>query len=864
MSVSTEQNDAEIGRIQHLLRSYARAPGVFDEMLEPDGSVRPAWRPLLLHFASLTEDQRRAAAERLARALRDNRVTFIAQGDVERADRPWPLDLFPFVISPEEWAALSAGLAQRARLLNAILRDFYGEQRAVKDGSLPPGVVFGSPQFLRPCSNIALKEDCHLHFLAFDIGRSADGRWWVLSDRTEAPSGAGYALENRIVTSRCLPELFESQNVQRHAAFFRAFNDHFLGLAGRDEPLAVFLSRGPEKRTYFEHSYLARYLGYPVVEGSDLAVRKERLYLKTVEGLRPVDLVMRTVRSEMCDPLELRTDSTIGVPGLLQAVRAGHVVIGNALGSGLVESAAFLSFLPGLCRYYLGEALAIPSVATWWCGQAPERDYVIGHLDELIVRQISSARSMLASGKDGRVLGRSVAPDGQSLIEQLTYRGHDFVAQEAVGLSTAPVWENGEAFRAIPTVLRVFVAATGSGYEVMPGALARASNEASPDSAWLTASDITKDTWVLSDGPVDQYSMLAERNDWRMLRRSRPNLPSRVADSLFWLGRYVERADGALRLLRSLVMRLGGEMAASRHLVRPERIVALLVSQKHLAPKRGKRAVDEGRAAVERELWAVIFDPESRDGLATVLGHVRRNAASVRERLSLDAFRILDELTVVRNRNVDASARPDVEEALGLLNGAIQHVAAFNGLVMENVTRNDGWRFLDIGRRIERVRTTIQLMDQLTVRGDPEENGALELLLELGDSTMTYLNRYNATPRLAQLMDLLLADDSNPRSAVFQLATVAEHLRQLARARRGQLLGGDQRIAIRLISELQLMDVFAVADTVSRFNTRPSLHRICRQIEQGIDDMSDFVSHRYFSHSVPTRLRAGSAFRSEE
>ncbi|MDX1563460.1 MAG: circularly permuted type 2 ATP-grasp protein, partial [Gammaproteobacteria bacterium] len=587
------------------------------------------------------------------------------------------------------------------------------------------------------------------------------------------------------------------------------------------------------------------YLGFPVVEGSDLAVRNDRLFLKTVEGLRSVDLVLRSVRSEMCDPLELRTDSTIGVPGLLHAVRAGNVVVGNSLGSGLVESAALLSFLPGLSRYYLDQELTLPSVATWWCGQAPERDYVLKNIDQLVIRQISTTRSMLASGQDGRVAEGELAADRQKLINQLNHRGHDFVAQESVRLSTAPVWEHGQAFRAMPTVLRFFVAATAKGYQVLPGALARASNQTSLESAWLAASDVTKDTWVLSDGPVDDYSLLAERNDAQVLRRSRPNLPSRVADSLFWLGRYVERADGALRLFRSLVMRLGGEMSSSRHLVTPERIISLLVSQKHLAARRGKRAVDAGRAAVKDELWGVLFDPESRDGLATVLGHVRRNAEAVRERLSVDAFRILDELTVVRDRGSDAAQSPDVEEALSLLNDAIQRVAAFNGLVMENMTRSDGWRFLDIGRRIERIRTTTRLIEQLTARGDPEEEGALELLLELGDSTMTYLSRYHTPPRLAQLLDLLLADDSNPRSVVFQFATIGDHLELLTRARQGQLLSEDQKIAVRLVGELKLCDVFAIADTVSRFGTRPNLQRICRQIEQGIDDMSDFVSHRY-------------------
>jgi uncharacterized circularly permuted ATP-grasp superfamily protein/uncharacterized alpha-E superfamily protein len=840
--------------VRELLGNYAPDPGRFDELLNPDGSIRAAWEPLLRFFASQSTEERQASADRLERALRDNHVTFVAQDDTVRAHRPWPLDSFPFLIPPAEWQALEKGLLQRARLLNEILVDLYGDRRIVNEGRLPAGALFGTPQFLRPCSRIELRDNHHVHFLAFDVGRSPDGRWWVLSDRTEAPSGAGYALENRIVTSRCLPDLFEEHNVQRHAGFFRAFSDHFLNLAAREEPLAVFLSRGPHKHTYFEHTYLARYLGFPVAEGSDLAVRDDRLFLKTVEGLRPVDLVMRSIRSEMCDPLELKADSSYGVPGLLQAARAGNVVVGNSLGSGVVESAAFLSFLPALCRFYLDEELALPSVATWWCGQKPARDHVIANLDSLVVRQISTTRSLLAQGQDGYVQRNEGAADRDALKEQLEFRGHDFVAQETVTLSTAPVWMGDGTLRPVPTVLRLFVAATEDGYRVLPGGLARASIDASPHTAWLAADDISKDIWVLADQPVDNYVTLADRLDPTDLRRSRANLPSRAADSLFWLGRYTERADAALRLLRSLVMRLGGEMSSTRHLVTPERIISLLIAQRHLAPRRGRRAIEEGRDAVKRELWAVIFDPESRDGLATVLNHVRRNAEAVRERLSVDAYRILTDLTELPSKRA-RTLLPDIEEALSLLNRSIQHVAAFGGLVMENMTRNFGWRFLDMGRRLERIRTATQLIRQLTVRGDPEEDGSLELLLELADITMTYLSRYHSRPHLPQVADLMLADESNPRSVVFQLEAVSDHLDHLARPQEGEILSRDQRIAIRLVSDLKLADVFALTEAVGRFGARTNLHRLCRQLDQGITEMSEYVSHRYFSHTEARRLR---------
>ncbi|HSG65648.1 MAG TPA: circularly permuted type 2 ATP-grasp protein, partial [Gammaproteobacteria bacterium] len=652
----------------------------------------------------------------------------------------------------------------------------------------------------------------------------------------------------RVVTSRCLPEIFASQNVRRHANFFRAFNDHFLSLAGKDEPIAVFLSRGPSKLTYFDHAYLARYLGHNIVEGSDLTVRDDRVYLKTIEGLRQVDLIVRTVRSDMTDPLELRPDSMIGVPGLLQAARAGTVTIGNRLGSGLVESAAFLSFLPSLSRFLLGEELAIPSVATWWCGQEHERRYVLEHLDELLVRRISTTRSVLVGGQDGRVSKYLTTVARDRLIDMIEHAGHDFVGQEPLALSTTPVWSN-HTLRPEPSVMRIYVAATANGYEVLPGGLTRISHESDPHAAWLAASDISKDTWVLSDEPVEPFSLLAQRQDGGRLRRGHRNLPSRAADHLFWLGRYTERAEAAVRLFRSLVIRLAGEIGVNRHLVSHERLVSLLVMHKHMSARRGKRAMQQGREAVEHELWAILFDPECRDGLANVLRNVRRTAEVVRERLSFDAYRILTDMTDLSRNRATAGIR-ESEQALRLLNRLVQYLAAFSGMAMENMTRGYGWRFLDMGRRIERIRAINHLVQHLTVHDDPETDGGLELLLELADSTMTYRGRYHTAPRIARVLDLVLADESNPRSIAFQAARLNEHLAVLPHTEDEGLLTDDQRITTQISNDLRLADVHKLGATKNRFGARTQIDRLTRELEQSVDALSDHISQQYFSHSL--------------
>ena len=851
--MSASKQATELNRqLTEALSDYRRSAGSYDELLADDGSVRPAWQPILEHLAGIKEAERPGLQETAERLFRENGVTFVAQDDAKSTSRPWQFDPFPVLITPDDWRKIESGLIQRAQILDKALADLYGPQRLLRDGIVAPGAVFGNSQYLRPCRDTTpaeAPEGSHLQFIAFDLARSPDGNWWVLSDRTEAPSGAGYALENRIVASHCLPDLFRNQNVMRQAGFFRSFNEQFLSRSSRDEPLSIFLSRGPTKRTYFEHAYLARYLGYSLVEGSDLTVRDDKVYLKTVEGLQPVDLILRTIRSDMSDPLELRGDSLVGVPGLLQAVRGGNVIVGNAIGSGLVESDAFLSFLPAMSKYFSDGELEIPSVATWWCGQDSERQYVLDNLEHLAIRRVSTTRSLLAGGKDGRVV-----EDKAALAEQIRARGYDFVGQEEVALSTAPVWNKDGRLKAAPVTVRFYVAATADGFRVMPGGLARVSDSsANPHANWLAAGDVSKDTWVLSDEPVETYSLLSQRNDAGLLHRSGRDLPSRAADNMFWLGRYTERAEAAVRLLRSLVIRMSGEMGAHRSRVSTERIAGLLVAQKHLSPRRGKRATEAGRDAIANELWSILFDQESKDGLATVLGNVKRTADATRERLSYDTYRILLEMSEVPRLSRYSGGR-DTDRALRILNRLTQYLAAFSGLAMENMTRGYGWRFLEMGRRIERVRTIHQLVQHLTIYGDPENDGGLELLLELADSTMTYRRRYHATPQLARVLDLLIADDSNPRSVVFQLRAVLDHLEVLPHTDGVGLMSPDQRIAKRLETDLSLADWLDLSSALNRFNARVRLDRRLRQINTDINELSDQITQRFFSHSTAKRL----------
>lgn len=851
--MSSDLSPKPSGFRSHPTQVYVPPPETFDELVGSDGSIRPHWKDLLKEFSLIGEAQRRQAHETATRLLLDDGMTYLSSWNDQQTERPWQLDLFPLLISPAEWQHLEEGLIQRARLLNHILSDLYGPQQLLKNGSLPSAMVFGNPQFLQPCHGIPVPRGTYLHFLAFDLARSPDGQWWVLRDRTEAPTGAGFALENRIIISRSLPNLFAHTNVQRLSSFFHAFSGHFLEFAQRDDPLTVVLSPGPQNATYFEHAYLARFLGFPVAEGSDLTVRDNRLFLKTVEGLKQVNLVLRRIYSDLCDPLELTTDSALGVPGLLQAIRAGHVTMANALGSGLVDSEALLSFLPGLCQFFFGEGLKIPSVATWWCGQPKEQAFVLENLHRLMIRRVLTFQRERTHSKLSAFGPDLTKQENQALAQAITRRGHTFVGREIVSLSTTPFWSDTGELKPVPMTLRVYLSATTDGYAVMPGGLARVSVRSDPRGHWHEPGDFSKDTWVPWKGPKEQPPpVITFPHHALQLRRGGRDLPSRTADNLFWLGRYAERAEGAIRLLRSLVSRMSGEAGPAGSPNTLHRIVSLLVMQEHLSPRRAKRAMEGGALGVEQELRTILFDPDSPDGLAKVLLNVRRTAERVRERLSLDTWRILMELTGVPKEWGQTKGQ-SIEDAIRLLSLMIQYLAALNGMVMENMTRSYAWRFLDMGRRLERIRHLSKLIRHLTIRGTPEATGALTLLLELADSTITFRTRYKAEAKLAAVLDLLVADETNPRSVIFQLNTLDTHMSTLPREKSSAGLDPAQRITLECVTEIRLADMMGLSAMNSKRELRKNLEQLIRRLEGGIHELSDIIAHTYFSHSMPRR-----------
>jgi uncharacterized circularly permuted ATP-grasp superfamily protein/uncharacterized alpha-E superfamily protein len=853
---------------------YRVRPGWYDEMMTADGQTREHWRPLVQRLDQMGPVELERRWRQGQRLIQDNGVTYNVYGDPRGMDRPWVLDPLPLIISPKEWGNIEAGLIQRASLLNQICADLYGPQSLLQSGQIPAELVLRHPNFLRPCHNLKVSGDRYVTHYAADIARSRDGRWWVLNDRAQAPSGAGYALENRLVMGRMLPGIFRDCGVARLARFFSAYRETLRAMSPRvgENPRIVLLTPGPFNETFFEHAYLARYMGLTLVQGDDLTVRDNKVFLKTLGGLRRVDVILRRLDDSYCDPLELRGESAIGVPGLVQAAWSGNVAIANALGTGLLETAGLLPFFPGLCRTLLGEEEKLPSVATWWCGQPRECDYVIEHLEELVVKPaFPGAPAVGLGGKPiDAVFGDRLSREQRGEItRRILDQPQLYAAQECVPISTAPVLD-GDRMASRHVMLRVYVAAThDGGYTVMPGGLTRVSMDPDSRITSMQRGGGSKDTWVLSDQPVSEFSLIRDPNRTAVSTLSHDSfdLSSRVADNLYWLGRYLERGENLVRLLRSAVVRLTDDAQPGT----PTELPMLLHGLDTLTIlKTGEEQPERPPLPPEARVLTVMFDRQAPFGLADTLGRARRLASIVRDRMSLDAWRILSQLdreyqeprlgrgeslpaAKAKSGRANPSPVDDLADALDLLDRMVITLAAFTGLGTESMLRSQGWRFLDMGRRIERAMNTVDLLRAAAVRAYDSEGPILDALLEVMASAMSYRQRYLAVPAAVPMFDMLLLDETNPRSVAFQLAVLSQHLDQLPRqSAPHRRHDPDQRLALSLLTRLRLSDAEVLAHVYGS-DVREELDALLQEQQAELPRLSDAIAQQFLSHNVVSR-----------
>ena len=845
--------------LDQLLADYSASPGSFDEMLDESHQPRAHWRTLLDGLAQESPNIMRQRTEAVQRQVRENGVTYNVYTDDKGMQRPWDLNVLPLILPHDEWAGIEAAVIQRATLMNRILVDVYGEQKMLEERLLPSALIHGHAGFLRPCHGLRHKDGVALHFYAIDLARAPNGRWWVVADRTQAPSGAGYALENRSVIARTFPDLLRDLKVQHLAGFFGAMRDSLahwgrqcsangnggVPLRNSEPPLIVLLTPGPYNETYYEQAYLARYLGLPLVEGSDLTVRNGIVWHKTLSGLQRVHVIMRRVDDDYCDPLELRTDSALGVAGLTEAARRGNVLIANNLGSSLLESGALLGFLPALCKRLLGEPLKMPSVATWWCGEPAALEEVINKLDQLIIKP------SFPQLRQFPVFGQDLTGDARTaFINKMRANPKNYVAQELVRLSQAPVWKAGSpsGLSACAIGLRVYACATPNGYVVMPGGLTRVAT--GPDARIITMQrgGGSKDTWIQASTQVDAHSLLKRTTTSQDLIRDDTHLSSRVAENLFWLGRNAERCDNIARLLRVTLNFLFNVGPANRgdewptvmalcewfHLIETnEQAQCQTQTQSQIQGRASNPAALLNDAQIEAALLLAVVSPDV-PGLARQQQQLYSIASQLRERFSVDNWRALNRM-VQSVPNTDH--RLSQSEAMTILDDATASLMTMAGFALDGMTRDLGWRFLSLGRRLERLQfQSVSLRHALGM----EANGNLDWLLELSDSIITYRARYRAQPEWLPVLDMLLLDESNPRSILFQLDGILKSLKKIA-------------LAYGSFGEKQLAplkdELLALAPDTNLYSGNAHLIDLLSRIQVASAVVSEQISVQFFSYT---------------
>jgi len=838
----------------------------FDELQGPNSP----WHSFFEQLGQTDLDELDRRTQTLARQVRDNGITYNVYANQDNPQRPWSLDLFPLILTPESSAHIEAGVKQRADLLERIMADVYGPQQLMRDAMMPAALVHGHPGYLRAMHGVSPVGGSHLHIAAFDLARGPDGQWAVVSQRTQAPSGLGYLLENRLLISRQFPQAFEAMHIQRLAASYRMWLESLKAHSQEGAQTHVaLLTPGPLNETYFEHTYLARYLGLTLVEGHDLTVRDERVYLRTLRGLEPVHVLIKRVDDEFLDPLELRPDSTLGIPGLLQAVRAGNVVVANTPGSAFLESPALLGFLPALSQRLLGEPLHLPGVDSWWCGERAALASVLPQIGHMVIKP-TYPKSTLHSTFEA-TLGHSLTQaQRDEWVGRITRQPEHYTLQAYAPLSHIPTWKNAsEGIVPRSVMLRVFALRNGPGqganaWRMLPGGLARLTG-ADADMASMQRGGSSADVWVQTNADVDRSSLLTTYNSAASFKHRERRVTSRAGENLYWLGRYTERSENMVRLVRLCFEALNSETPASQNLwawlqlmAQREGLVPVGLPATHRTHENKTTAhMSSRRRVFERALITGLNDDKHSTSVGYNLRALQQAASSLRERLSTELWNAIVNCAQQFNTDCVHAGTPgkfSAVQAMQALDTASAALAGITGGQTDRMTRDDGWQLLSIGRHVERLgflSSALDLAAEVGVFSNPHEEpesasdnaSHFAALLSLFDSTITFHAQYPQSRELAPLLNLLVQDDENPRSLAWVTRTLRGRLSKLANTPMGQA-----DALARLVPNFQDADLVALC-TASDAGVYANLRACLTHCTEAAWQVSDAISAHYFNHT---------------
>ena len=841
---------------------YQPLAGIHDEMMDTDGSILPHWAEWFATYAKWSRQEQAVQSEQLNDMVRETGIAYDLFADPHASTQPWSIDLAPLIIAPEEWQWLQAAISQRARLLNAINADLYGPKKLIEGGYVPAALIYSDPTYLRPMQGHRGAMD-GIQFFATDLAKGPDGNWRVLDNHAETPAGIGFALANRIVVTHCSGNVFRESNAMRLAPYFQKMQSTLVRRSGVEDPHVAILSPGPEHPDYFSHAYMARYLGYLLVEGGDLICQNNQVRLKTLAGLKPIDMIIRSIEGARADPLELRPDGFDGATSLVRAVRSRGVKMINQLGTAIVENRGLGPYLPRICQYLLGEDLMLREAPRWWLGEPASQAHVLANLDQML---ISDAHE--GSGRPGEarpaVDGASLS-DGErkALLDKIQLHGRTMVAEQKMGFATTPSW-TGNGLEPKPFAVRFFASRKTQSFDIMPGGLSM-SVGAEQAIGLHSPQGLTRDVWIKSETKVGPYeSIWASLEAPGAYSRAGRSLQSRIADNLFWLGRNVERAEWQFRLCRQALSRLMEDNGPEEDM---RTVRAALNSLILRAPK--AQVFDAGFGSMnelERLVRTILYGKNRAHGFQESLYHMHRLAGLTRDRMSSDAWRILMDFFTDRRWHKEPGF-VHAGQVVDMLDKGLMSLAAFSGMAMENMTRNYGWRFLDIGRRVERAENLASLFSRLVFSPGMATDvpRRMMFILEVADSFITYRSRYRIMPSLPAVIDLLLLDETNPRSIAFQIAALSEHIDSLPMEPEKGLRSDENRLILELRSELQLAEGHILARIPNLDGDKPLEEVIAEQSDlekllinqtTKLPQLTEILTKRYFTHTedAPHRI----------
>ncbi|WP_210200524.1 circularly permuted type 2 ATP-grasp protein [Cohaesibacter celericrescens] len=834
---------------------YQALPGIHDEMMDVSGAVLPHWQQWFHAFSTWTEDERASHFEKLNQVVRETGIAFDLFADPYEAKQPWSIDLAPLIIAPDEWQWLQTALSQRARLFNAINADLYGPRKLIQEGYLPAELVFSDPSYLRAMHGHKGMFN-GLQFFAADLAKGADGTWRVLDNHAETPAGVGFAVANRISLTHCEGNLFRQSNAKRLAPYFQQLQNTLIDRSGLEDPHIAILSPGPEHPDYFSHAYLARYLGYLLVEGGDLVCQNNQVHLKTLAGLKPIDLIVRSIEGAKADPLELNPDGFDGATSMVRAVRSMGVKMINELGTAIVENRAIAPYLPPISQYLLGEDLMLREAPRWWLGDPASVLHVMKNLDQMLITDAHEG-----SGRPGEVRpaidGATLTEqDKTALVQKMSLMGKTMVAEQKLDFATTPSW-TGQSLEPRPFAVRFFTSRKSQNYEVMPGGLSM--SVGGTQAIGLFAPEgLTRDVWIASDTKLAPFESVWPTLDKAgAYSRAGRSLQSRIADNLFWLGRNVERIEWQFRLCRQALSRLDEDSGPEED---QRTVISALNSLILRAPKAPVfDAGFGGMNEIERLVRTILYGKNRTHGFQESVYHMHRLSGLTRDRMSSEAWRILNDFFTDRRWHKEPGFVHS-GQVIDLLDKGLMSLAAFSGMAMENMTRNYGWRFLDIGRRVERAENLAGLFSRLVFAPGmaTDSTRRMMFILEVADSFITYRSRYRIMPSLPAVIDLLLLDEANPRSIAFQIAALSDHINSLPMEPEMGLRSEENRLILALLSEIQLAEGHLLSH-IPQMDESKDIEQVITeksQLENLLDNqmsklpqLTEILTRRYFTHT---------------